>query len=274
MGSGGAAGPLVPRSAEPFTEREGRRRLPDRLGAHQGGNRRTPSDPEGADAPAAAGTSSHCACSASRTSTGSTRPVMFFSNHSSHLDATLILTTLPDVWQAKTAVGRGTRLLLRRVVATGVHGARVRRVPDRPVARRARRRGQGPGADRGRVEPGRVPGGHPVAGRSRAAVPPRHVAVVPRARHRGGAHRDPRRASGHAQGTVLAEGRSSHRHRSLRHAAVPGGRRDASGLLAPDGPGGRPALRRGPDRRGGIRFDARSERRDADRSRARRAPTG
>jgi 1-acyl-sn-glycerol-3-phosphate acyltransferase len=30
---------------------------------------------------------------------------VFFSNHSSHLDATLILTTLPDVWQAKTAVG-------------------------------------------------------------------------------------------------------------------------------------------------------------------------
>ena len=32
-------------------------------------------------------------------------PVIFFSNHSSHLDATLILTTLPDAWQAKTAVG-------------------------------------------------------------------------------------------------------------------------------------------------------------------------
>src|SRR5438874_2970358 len=32
-------------------------------------------------------------------------PVVFFSNHSSHLDATLILCTLPDRWQAKTAVG-------------------------------------------------------------------------------------------------------------------------------------------------------------------------
>ena len=32
-------------------------------------------------------------------------PVLFFSNHSSHLDATLILATLPDRWQAKTAVG-------------------------------------------------------------------------------------------------------------------------------------------------------------------------
>ena len=32
-------------------------------------------------------------------------PVLFYSNHSSHLDATLIMTTLPDAWQAKTAVG-------------------------------------------------------------------------------------------------------------------------------------------------------------------------
>ena len=32
-------------------------------------------------------------------------PVIFFSNHSSHLDATLILCSLPERWQKKTAVG-------------------------------------------------------------------------------------------------------------------------------------------------------------------------
>ncbi len=32
-------------------------------------------------------------------------PVIFFSNHSSHLDATLIMSTLPDRFQRKTAVG-------------------------------------------------------------------------------------------------------------------------------------------------------------------------
>ena len=32
-------------------------------------------------------------------------PVIFFSNHTSHLDATMIMTSLPDEWQAKTAVG-------------------------------------------------------------------------------------------------------------------------------------------------------------------------
>jgi 1-acyl-sn-glycerol-3-phosphate acyltransferase len=32
-------------------------------------------------------------------------PVLFYSNHSSHLDATLIMCTLPDRWQRKTGVG-------------------------------------------------------------------------------------------------------------------------------------------------------------------------
>jgi 1-acyl-sn-glycerol-3-phosphate acyltransferase len=32
-------------------------------------------------------------------------PVLFVSNHTSHLDATLIMTTLPDEWQSTTAVG-------------------------------------------------------------------------------------------------------------------------------------------------------------------------
>jgi 1-acyl-sn-glycerol-3-phosphate acyltransferase len=32
-------------------------------------------------------------------------PVIFFSNHSSHLDATLIMCTLPERWQRKTGVG-------------------------------------------------------------------------------------------------------------------------------------------------------------------------
>jgi 1-acyl-sn-glycerol-3-phosphate acyltransferase len=31
--------------------------------------------------------------------------VLFVSNHTSHIDATMIMTTLPDEWQAKTAVG-------------------------------------------------------------------------------------------------------------------------------------------------------------------------
>ena len=105
--------------------------------------------------------------------------------------------------------GRGARLLLRRVVASGVHRARVRRVPDRPVARRSRRGGQGARADRGRLEPGRVPRGHALAGRTRAAVPSRRVPPLSGARCRRRADRDPRRVSGDAEGPVLAEGRAA-----------------------------------------------------------------
>jgi 1-acyl-sn-glycerol-3-phosphate acyltransferase len=36
---------------------------------------------------------------------GTPRPVIFFSNHSSHLDATIIMTSLPNRWQSRTAVG-------------------------------------------------------------------------------------------------------------------------------------------------------------------------
>lgn len=32
-------------------------------------------------------------------------PVIFYSNHTSHLDATIIMTSLPERWQSKTAVG-------------------------------------------------------------------------------------------------------------------------------------------------------------------------
>jgi 1-acyl-sn-glycerol-3-phosphate acyltransferase len=32
-------------------------------------------------------------------------PLIFYSNHTSHLDATLIMCTLPDRWQSRTAVG-------------------------------------------------------------------------------------------------------------------------------------------------------------------------
>ena len=32
-------------------------------------------------------------------------PVIFYSNHTSHLDATIIMTSLPQRWLSKTAVG-------------------------------------------------------------------------------------------------------------------------------------------------------------------------
>jgi 1-acyl-sn-glycerol-3-phosphate acyltransferase len=54
-------------------------------------------------------------------------PVIFFSNHSSHLDATLIMSTLPDRWQRRTAVGAARDYFFdvwwRQVFTALVYGA-------------------------------------------------------------------------------------------------------------------------------------------------------
>ena len=55
--------------------------------------------------------------------------------------------------------GRGARLLLRRVVAAGVHRPRLRRVRDRSGARRSQRRHEGARAARRGLVARRVPGG-------------------------------------------------------------------------------------------------------------------
>ena len=127
-------------------------------------------------------------------------PVMFISNHSSRLDATLILTTLPQVAE-QDRDRRGQGLLLRRVVAVGVHGARVRRVPHRAGRRRAGY-GQGQGADRGRLEPHRLPRGHALGRRLDAAIPPRRCAPGHRHGHAGRADRHHRSVRRDAEGPV------------------------------------------------------------------------
>ncbi len=62
--------------------------------------------------------------------------MIFFSNHSSHLDATIILTALPERWQEKTAVGAARDYFFdvwwRQAFTALVYGG----VPDRSVARR------------------------------------------------------------------------------------------------------------------------------------------
>ena len=85
--------------------------------------------------------------SASTTSKGVKGPVMFISNHSSHLDATIILITLPDVWREKTAVGAAKDYFFdvwwRSAFTALVYGG----FPSSAAPASARRR-QGEGADR------------------------------------------------------------------------------------------------------------------------------
>ena len=80
---------------------------------------------------------------------------------------------------------RRARLLLRRVVAPGVHRARVRGVPDRSGAGRDDRDRQGARAGRRRLVDRRVPGRDALARRAHAAVPARGVAAGARARVSG-----------------------------------------------------------------------------------------
>ncbi len=101
LGAPPAGAAARPRS----TPREGRPRVPDRLGADGRGSGCAAGAPEGRDERRSSGTSSPCACSDGDNLTGVEPPLIIYSNHSSHLDATLIMCTLPDVWQAKTAVG-------------------------------------------------------------------------------------------------------------------------------------------------------------------------
>ncbi len=67
-------------------------------------------------------------------------PVIFTANHSSHLDAPLILCSLPPAWRRAHA-GHGRRgLFLRRLVARHRHGSRLRHRPAGPPRRPPRRR--------------------------------------------------------------------------------------------------------------------------------------
>ena len=122
---------------------------------------------------------------------------------------------------------RGARLLLRRVVAPGVHRARVRGVPDRSGARRHDRDRQGARAGRRRLVDRRVPGGNALARRAHAAVPARGVAAGARARRRAGAGRDHRGVPGDAEGPMVAAEGPAGGDAPLRRGVVPRGGRDA-----------------------------------------------
>ena len=183
-------------------------------------------------------------------------PVIFFSNHTSHLDATVIMTSLPQPLAGQDRGRRRPRLLLRRVVAAGVHRVGVRRVRHRPRGRRSQGREPGARVDRRRMVARGVPRGRAVARRPHATVPARHRAAVHRGRHRRGADRHPRRLPGHAERQELAAQGQATGEGSLRRAVVPRGRRDASGVLDADDPSGGRAPRRGPVHVVGVRCTA------------------
>ena len=211
--------PLVPRSAEPFVEEKDDIGFPTDWARTQAGTAARQAILKGFMHPLLKNELSLRVFGLDNL-TGVDAPVVFFSNHSSHLDATLILTTLPDVWQAKTAVGAARDYFFdvwwRQAFTALVYGAF-------PIDRSRGGRGA---VDKARelIEDGwslvvfpegtRSPDGHVQRfrhGTSRLCLE-HGIAAVPIAIRR--------RASGHAQGPVLAEGRSSHRHGPVRRTAV------------------------------------------------------
>src|SRR5262249_28090180 len=139
------------------------------------------------------------------------------------------------------------RLLLRRVVAPGLHGARVRRLPDRPVQGRQGRDRQGARAGARRMVDRRVPRGDAHPRRAHATVPARRGAPRAGAGRRHDPDRDRRRVPGDAEGPLVARPGSSGRDDPVRGPDP----RDRGGVppepVAPDAAGRGGAVRRGPD---------------------------
>ena len=170
-------------------------------------------------------------------------PVIFYSNHSSHLDATLIMSTLPDRFQRRTAVGAARDYFFdvwwRQAFTALVYAGF-------PIDRG---RGGAGSIDKARqiVQEGwsivvfpegtRSRDGHLQRfrhGASRLALE-LGVSVVPVAIDR--------RLPGDAEGRVVAARGASTRDDPLRPRADPGAGGDAPVLVAPDAAGCRPALR-------------------------------
>ncbi len=96
--------PLVPRSAEPFVEESFDEGFPTDWARSEAGVAARQAILNGVMQPIVRNELSLRVYGLDNLK-GESGPVLFFSNHSSHLDATLILCTLPDRWQRKTAVG-------------------------------------------------------------------------------------------------------------------------------------------------------------------------
>ncbi|MGE5228030.1 MAG: lysophospholipid acyltransferase family protein [Planctomycetaceae bacterium] len=96
--------PMVPRSAEPFVEERDDDGFPTDWARTEAGVAVRQAILNGGMLPLVKSQVSLRVYGRDRLS-GVSGPLLFYSNHTSHLDATLIMATLPDRWQRKTAVG-------------------------------------------------------------------------------------------------------------------------------------------------------------------------
>ena len=128
------------------------------------------------------------------------RPVIFAANHHSHVDAPLLITSIPEPWRHKLVVGAAADYFFATRMTGALSALAMGAIPiDRtrvqPQVRRSRR-----GADRGRLEHPDLPRGRPESRRLGPAVPRR--CGLPLRAHRGAGRPDPsgRHRPHHGQG--------------------------------------------------------------------------
>ena len=99
-------------------------------------------------------------------------PVIFAANHASHVDTPLLLTTLPVEFRHRTVVAAASDYFFDRTWKSVLWSFSLAAIPIERT--RVNRRSADTAAElhRGRVEPGHLPRGRPLARRLDAAVPP------------------------------------------------------------------------------------------------------
>ena len=124
-------------------------------------------------------------------------PAIFAANHHSHLDAPLLLTSIPEPWRHKIVVGAAADYFFRNRVTSAALGAGHRRLPDRAVEGQPPVGRPGGRAAGRRVEPADLPRGRPLPRRLGPGPPRRRrLPVRPHRRaRRARAHRGHRTAS-------------------------------------------------------------------------------
>ena len=172
---------------------------------------------------------------------------MFFSNHTSHLDATMIMTTLPDALAGARPRSARRRdyffdVWWRQAFTALVYGA----FPIDRGAAATRAIEQGARAARRGLEHRGVPRGRALAGRPHAAVPSRRrrACALEAGVGRGADRRSAARTRRCRRAELAAPGRPPV---SVRYGRplVPARGRDAPGVLAADAASRRRAARRG-----------------------------
>ena len=141
-------------------------------------------------------------------------PVIFAANHASHIDTPLLLTTLPVEFRHRTVVAAASDYFFDRTWKSVLWSFALAAIPIERSKVNRKSADTAAEADRGRLEPGHLPRGRPLARRLDAAVPRRGRLPGPADRtsgHAGVPARHPARAAEDGRARRAGAGRVGHR---------------------------------------------------------------